>query len=40
MVGTQPLGCPVRFSKLPEVSDIGWGDGVKRYGCNFELTEV
>jgi hypothetical protein len=40
MVGTQPLGCLVRFTKLPEVSDIGWGGGVKRYGVNFELTEV
>jgi hypothetical protein len=40
MVGTQPLGCLVRFSKLPEASDIGWGNGVKRYGVNFELTEV
>jgi hypothetical protein len=40
MVGTQPLGCLVRFTKLPEASDIGWGNGVKRYGVNFELTEV
>jgi hypothetical protein len=40
MVGSQPLGCFVRFSKLPDVSDIGFGDGVKRYGANFELTEV
>jgi hypothetical protein len=40
MAGTQPLGCLVRFTKLPEVSDIGWGNGVKRYGVNFELTEV
>jgi len=40
MVGTQPLGCLVRFTKLPEFSDIGWGNGVKRYGVNFELTEV
>jgi hypothetical protein len=40
MVGSQPLGVPVRFSKLPEASDIGWGNGCKRYGVNFELTEV
>jgi hypothetical protein len=40
MAGSQPLGCPVRFSKLPETSDIGFGQGVKRYGANFELTEV
>lgn len=40
MVGSQPLGCPVRFTKLPELSDIGYGNGVKRYGVNFEVTEV
>lgn len=40
MAGSQPLGCFVRFSKLPETSDIGVGTGVKRYGANFELTEV
>lgn len=39
-VGTDPLPRPVRFSKLPEFADIGWGGGVKRYGVNFELTEV
>lgn len=40
MVGSYSLPRPVRFTKLPEFSDIGWGDGVKRYGVNFELTEV
>jgi hypothetical protein len=40
MAGTTSLGCLVRFSKLPEASDIGWGAGAKRYGVNFELTEV
>jgi hypothetical protein len=40
MVGSQPLGCFVRLTKLPEVSDIGFGGAVKRYGANFELTEV
>jgi hypothetical protein len=40
MAGSHSLGCLVRFSKLPEVSDIGFGQGVKRYGANFELTEV
>ena len=40
MAGSQSLGCFVRFSKLPETSDIGVGTGVKRYGANFELTEV
>jgi hypothetical protein len=40
MAGSHSLGCPVRFSKLPELSDIGFGQGVKRYGANFELTEV
>lgn len=40
MVGSQPLGCFVRFSKLPETSDIGFGGGVKRYGASIELTEV
>ena len=40
MAGSQPLGCLLRFSKLPETSDIGMGQGVKRYGASFELTEV
>jgi len=40
MVGSQPLGCLVRFSSLPEVADIGWGNGVKVYGCKLELQEV
>jgi hypothetical protein len=40
MIGSQSLGCLVRFSKLPENSDIGYGGGVKRYGASFELTEV
>lgn len=40
MVGSQSLGCFVRFSKMPETADIGWGGGVKRYGAKFELTEV
>jgi len=40
MAGSQSLGCPVRFSKLPEASDVGVGQGVKRYGVSFELTEV
>jgi hypothetical protein len=40
MAGSAPLGCLVRFSKLPEVADIGMGNGVKMYGANFELTEV
>lgn len=39
-VGSQPLGCLVRFSSLPEFADIGWGDGVKVYGCKAELQEV
>jgi hypothetical protein len=40
MVGSQPLGCPVRFAKLPETADIGWGNGVKVYGATISLTEV
>ena len=40
MVGSAPLGCLVRFSSLPEVADIGWGNGVKVYGVKLELTEV
>jgi hypothetical protein len=40
MVGSASLGCRVRFSKLPETADIGYGNGVKRYGANFEVTEV
>ncbi len=40
MVGSQSLGCLVRFSSLPEVADIGWGNGVKVYGCKIELQEV
>lgn len=40
MAGSSSLGCPVRFSKLPETSDIGMAGGVKRYGAAFELTEV
>jgi hypothetical protein len=40
MAGSDALPRPVRFSKLPEFSDIGFGNGVKRYGVNFELTEV
>lgn len=39
-VGTDPLPWPVRFSSLPEFSDVGFGGGVKRYGVHFELTEV
>lgn len=40
MAGSDALPRPVRFTKLPEYSDIGYGAGVKRYGVNFELTEV
>jgi hypothetical protein len=40
MIGSAPLGTFVRFSSLPETSDIGFGQGVKRYGAHFELTEV
>jgi len=40
LVGSQPLGCLVRFSSLPEFADIGWGNGVKVYGCKMELQEV
>jgi hypothetical protein len=40
MVGSQPLGCLVRFSLLPEFADIGWGNGVKVYGAKIELQEV
>lgn len=40
MAGSAPLGALVRFSKLPESADQGMGQGVKRYGVNFELTEV
>ena len=40
MVGSDALPRPVRFTKIPEYSDIGIGSGVKRYGVNFELTEV
>jgi len=40
MVGSQSLGCLVRFSSLPEIADIGWGNGVKVYGAKLELTEV
>ena len=40
MAGSAPLGCLTRFSKLPEISDIGIAGGVKRYGAAFELTEV
>jgi hypothetical protein len=39
-VGSDALPRPVRFSSLPEFSDIGFGGGVKRYGVHFELTEV
>jgi hypothetical protein len=39
MVGSQPLGCLVRFSSLPEIADIGWGNGVKVYGAKIELQE-
>jgi hypothetical protein len=38
--GSEALPRPVRFSKLPEFSDIGIGNSVKRYGVNFEVTEV
>jgi len=40
MAGSAPLGRPVRFTKLPEISDIGYGNGQKVYGTSFELTEV
>jgi hypothetical protein len=40
MVGSQSLGCLVRFSSPPEISDIGWGNGVKVYGAKLEVTEV
>jgi len=40
MVGSQPLGCLVRFSKMPEFSDIGWASGAKAYGAAIELQEV
>lgn len=40
MVGSQPLGCAVRFTKVPEFSDMGYGGGVKVYGCSFEIEEV
>jgi hypothetical protein len=40
MFGSQPLGKFVRFTKLAEFSDIGIGNGVLRYGTNFEVTEV
>jgi hypothetical protein len=40
MVGSQPLGCLVRFASLPEIADIGWGNGVKVYGAKLELQEV
>jgi hypothetical protein len=40
MVGSQSLGCLVRFSSLPEIADIGWGAGVKVYGAKIELQEV
>jgi hypothetical protein len=39
-VGSLPLGCLVRFSKMPEMADIGWANGVKVYGAKIELTEV
>lgn len=40
MVGSQSLGCLVRFSSPPETADIGWGNGVKVYGAKIELQEV
>jgi len=40
MAGSDCLPRPVRFTKLPEFSDIGYGSGQKVYGVNFELTEV
>jgi hypothetical protein len=40
MVGSHSLGCLVRFSSLPEIADIGWGNGVKVYGAKLELQEV
>ncbi len=40
MVGSNSLGCLVRFGKLPEISDVGWVGTVKRYGASFELGEL
>lgn len=42
MVGSTPLPFPVRFApnKLPQFSDLGFGDGVKVYGSTFALEEV
>ena len=42
MVGSSSLPFPVRFaaSKLPEFSDLGFGDATKLYGTSFALEEV
>lgn len=42
MVGSASLPFPVRFAanKNPAFSDLGFGDGVKRYGATFDLEEV
>jgi hypothetical protein len=42
LVGSSTLPFPVRFaaSKSPSFSDLGFGDGIKRYGATFDLEEV
>ena len=39
-VGSDALPRAVRFSALPEFSDVGWRNGVKGYAAHFEMTEV
>ncbi len=40
MAGSANLGVPVRFTSLPEFSDMGWVGNQKRFGAAMALTEV
>jgi hypothetical protein len=42
MVGSAPIPARVRFAanKIPQFSDLGYGDGVKVYGTTFAIEEV
>jgi hypothetical protein len=39
MFGSEPLGCAVRFTKMPDVRDAKPAEGVKRWDVTFEVTE-
>lgn len=40
MPGTSSPGRAVRFTKTPTIKDMPWASGHKRYGADFEVTEL